>query len=117
MILKYRFPKKYRHPTLDKALNKQRIQSEVKSLNKAVSLGVQVPRVIFVDSRDGMLALEFLDGYSVREWLGSKGEGDVTASDDGKNLDMASVGMDRGEVVAWFKRKLTPSRYANEARR
>ena len=96
VLIKHRFAKKYRHPTLDKTLNKQRLQSEVKSLTKALSAGVQVPKVVFSDSRDGMLGMELLEGYSVREWLGIKGEGDVTASDDGQRLDMSSVGMSRG---------------------
>ncbi|TIB00885.1 hypothetical protein E3P94_01663 [Wallemia ichthyophaga] len=98
MILKWRFPKKYRHATLDRSLNKQRIQSEVKALNRAESLGVQVPRVVFTDSRDGMVAMEWLNGYSVREWLGSKAEGQVKA-DDGMRLDMKSVGIDRDTLM------------------
>ncbi|TIB74732.1 kinase-like protein [Wallemia mellicola] len=97
MILKYRFPKTYRHPTLDKTLNKQRIQSEIKALDRADTAGVSVPKVLFADSRDSMLGLELIDGYSVREWLGSKGEGDITASDDGVKLDMTAIGLDRRE--------------------
>ena len=97
MILKYRFPKTYRHPTLDKTLNKQRIQSEIKALDRADTAGVSVPKVLFADSRDSMLGLELIDGYSVREWLGSKGECDITASDDGVKLDMTAIGLDRRE--------------------
>ncbi|TIA92696.1 hypothetical protein E3P99_00536 [Wallemia hederae] len=99
VLIKHRFAKEYRHPTLDKTLNKQRLQSEVKSLTKALSAGVQVPKVVFSDSRDGMLGMELLEGYSVREWLGSKGEGDVTASDDGQRLDMSSVGISRDSLM------------------
>ncbi|TIB79533.1 hypothetical protein E3Q23_00093 [Wallemia mellicola] len=51
------------------------------------------------NSRDSMLGLELIDGYSVREWLGSKGEGDITASDDGVKLDMTAIGLDRQTLM------------------
>lgn len=48
-LLKYRPPKPYRHPTLDKRLTKQRILAEARTLVRLRREGVQVPGVLACD--------------------------------------------------------------------
>ncbi|XP_014562375.1 hypothetical protein COCVIDRAFT_84396 [Bipolaris victoriae FI3] len=71
-ILKYRPPKPYRHPTLDRRLTRQRLLAEARSLLRVKKEGVNVPGVLGVDAEEGWLVLEFLGGGTVRgvldEW-------------------------------------------------
>ncbi|GMK56040.1 hypothetical protein CspeluHIS016_0210960 [Cutaneotrichosporon spelunceum] len=76
-ILKYRFPKTYRHPALDASLTKTRLQFEARALSRCSRAGVPVPTVLWVDEPGGTLALERIDGWSVREVLGGGAEGEV----------------------------------------
>jgi TP53 regulating kinase-like protein len=76
VILKYRFPKTYRHPTLDAQLTKTRISFEARALARSLKAGIAVPKVLFVDERNGVLALERIEGWSIREVLGGGAEGE-----------------------------------------
>jgi TP53 regulating kinase-like protein len=76
VILKYRFPKTYRHPTLDAQLTKTRISFEARALARSLKAGIAVPKVLFVDERNGVLALEKIEGWSIREVLGGGAEGE-----------------------------------------
>lgn len=60
-IIKYRPPKQYRHPTIDKTLTKHRTLSESRILSKLSSLpGLNVPKLIACDVYNGCIWLEFL---------------------------------------------------------
>ena len=48
IILKARTPKSYRHPQLDKQIRTRRTKSESKILTKALSLNINVPKVLNV---------------------------------------------------------------------
>jgi TP53 regulating kinase-like protein len=68
IICKERFPKTYRHPSLDERLIKARVKAEVKALEKCLASGlVRVPKVLRVDAP--ILYLEYLQGPSVRAYL------------------------------------------------
>ncbi|ORY25197.1 kinase-like domain-containing protein, partial [Naematelia encephala] len=77
VILKYRFPKQYRHPTLDSALTRSRLAFEARALTRCARAGVAVPRVLWVDEGGGVLGLEKVEGWSVREVLGGGAEGEI----------------------------------------
>lgn len=49
---------------------------------RCLKAGICVPKVIFVDEKSGVLALEKVDGWSIREILGGGAEGEV--EDDGE---------------------------------
>jgi TP53 regulating kinase-like protein len=70
ILLKHRFPKRYRHPTLDALLTRQRLVSEARSLVRCLKAGVRVPALRLVDIRQGCLGMEWIDGWTVREILG-----------------------------------------------
>ncbi|SCV02473.1 LAME_0H01310g1_1 [Lachancea meyersii CBS 8951] len=60
-ILKYRPPKKYRHPSIDKALTKHRTLSESRILAKLSQIsGLHVPKLIACDVYNGCIWIEFL---------------------------------------------------------
>ncbi|GAA6033734.1 hypothetical protein JCM8097_004404 [Rhodosporidiobolus ruineniae] len=76
LLLKHRFPKAYRHPTLDALLTRQRLQSEARALVRCQKAGVRVPGLRVVDVRQGCVGIEWVQGWSVREVLGGGQEGD-----------------------------------------
>jgi TP53 regulating kinase-like protein len=72
-VLKYRPPKPYRHPTLDRRLTKARLLAEARVLVRCRREGVQVPAVLGGDWDAGWLVLEYIAGKTVRavldEWV------------------------------------------------
>jgi TP53 regulating kinase-like protein len=68
-VLKYRPPKPYRHPTLDKRLSKARLLAEARVLVRCRKEGVKVPAVLGGDWENGWLVLEFIEGRTVRRVL------------------------------------------------
>jgi TP53 regulating kinase-like protein len=82
LLLKHRFPKKYRHPTLDANLTKSRIQAEARALARCCKAGIAVPGVRVIDMESGILGMEWIDGWSVREMLGGGAEGEDEEEDE-----------------------------------
>lgn len=66
VVVKYRPPKPYRHPTLDKRLTKQRLLAEARSLVRCKRDGLNVPGVLGADWEEGWLVLEWVDGQTVK---------------------------------------------------
>ncbi|VDP09008.1 unnamed protein product [Soboliphyme baturini] len=72
VIIKERFSKKYRHPSLDEQLNKERLRTEVRCLIRCWHIGVPVPPIYFVDSKRNRLILgRISNSVSVRQFLRS----------------------------------------------
>ena len=89
---------------LDKQLIKSRIQSEIKALNKCLENKVNVPVIKLVDVQSGVIGMELVKGFSVREWLGSEAEGKINENDgDGqpmnKKLKLQDIGLTEGECL------------------
>lgn len=76
VLLKWRFPKTYRHPTLSSNITASRTIMEARALLRCAKAGVAVPAVRCVDEKEGILGLELIPGKSVREWLGGGAEGE-----------------------------------------
>jgi TP53 regulating kinase-like protein len=70
-VVKYRPPKPYRHPTLDKRLTKSRLLAEARSLVRVKREGVNVPGVLGCDADAGWLVLEYVNGRTIRRVLDS----------------------------------------------
>ncbi|KAK4052922.1 serine/threonine-protein kinase bud32 [Microbotryomycetes sp. JL221] len=81
VLLKHRFSKQYRHPTLDTLLTKQRLTSEVRALARCLKAGVTVPGLRVVDLKQGIVGMEWIEGWSVREVLGGGQDGDELPDD------------------------------------
>ncbi len=68
-VVKERFAKTYRHPDLDMKLRHARMVHEARCLVRCARAGIDVPQVYFVDERAMSLHLEFIDGWTVKEYL------------------------------------------------
>ncbi|KAM7462080.1 hypothetical protein LguiA_030201 [Lonicera macranthoides] len=66
-IVKERFSKKYRHPTLDAKLTLKRLNAEARCMVKARRLGVSTPALYAVDPLLHTLTLEYVEGPSVKD--------------------------------------------------
>lgn len=89
VLLKYRFPKTYRHPSLSSSITASRTIGEVRALVRCLRNRVNVPKVVLVDEQSGVIALEWIDGKSVRELLGGGAE---DADEEATLADQDSAG-------------------------
>jgi TP53 regulating kinase-like protein len=69
LLLKYRFKKQYRHPSLDVSLTRSRVSGEARALMKCLRSGVNVPGIRMVDAAAGVIGIEWIEGKSVRYLL------------------------------------------------
>ena len=76
-VRKERFAKSYRHPELDRKLRQARMLHEARCLVRCAREGIDVPRVYFVDDHAMALHLEFIDGWTVKEFLLSHPDNDA----------------------------------------
>ncbi|XP_057732726.1 uncharacterized protein LOC130948032 [Arachis stenosperma] len=68
-VIKERFSKKYRHPTLDTKLTLRRLNAEARCMTKASKLGVCTPALYAVDTVLNTLTFEYVEGPSLKEVL------------------------------------------------
>ncbi|KAL5702228.1 non-specific serine/threonine protein kinase [Ranunculus cassubicifolius] len=66
-VVKERFSKKYRHPTLDSKLTLKRLNAEARCMTKARKLGVPTPVLYAVDPLLHTLTFEYVMGPSVKD--------------------------------------------------
>lgn len=71
VIVKERFHKLYRHPTLDSKLTSQRLRQEVRSMLRARKLAVPAPVVYHVDQDTASIYMERVPGHSLKTILQS----------------------------------------------
>ena len=84
-IVKQRFAKTYRHPDLDRKLRHARMVHEARCLVRCAREGIDVPQVYFVDEHEMSLHLEFIDGWTVKDYLlQGEQEGGEGGGDNGK---------------------------------
>lgn len=72
-VRKTRFPKRYRHPTLDKRLTYRRVAGEARTLLRLRRAGVRVPAVYDVDASTATIIMEDINGMTVKGWLVAAG--------------------------------------------
>ncbi|CAK8996775.1 Calcium-dependent protein kinase 2 (PfCDPK2) [Durusdinium trenchii] len=65
-VLKERFPKKYRHPELERKLTKARLSQEVRCCTRALKAGILAPCIFHVNPFTSSIVMEFVDGHSLR---------------------------------------------------
>lgn len=66
-IIKQRFKKRYRHPTLDAALTSQRLKAEVRCMLRARKLGVRTPVPYHVESSASAIYMEHVQGQTIKQ--------------------------------------------------
>ncbi|KAE9967137.1 hypothetical protein BLS_004639 [Venturia inaequalis] len=69
IALKYRPKKSYRHPALDAKLTRGRILAEARVMMRLRKEGVGVPAIMGMSWEEGWLAMEWINGGSVRAML------------------------------------------------
>ena len=70
VIIKERFTKKYRHPTLDAKITDKRFFQEARNMLRARKQGVPVPAILFLDPLEHKIYMERIDpGVTVKEML------------------------------------------------
>ncbi len=69
IITKSRVQKSYRHPDLDNKIRTKRTKQEARVLTKALECGVNVPKVLSVDTFD--IQIEFIKGDRLSDKLNS----------------------------------------------
>ncbi|XRB13060.1 TP53-like kinase [Pseudoscourfieldia marina] len=107
IIIKRRFPRAYRHRTLDKKLTRGRLASEARNLLKARKLGVKVPAVLRVDVDALCIYLERIPGDTLKEKLARQTKNDKEQIETTlKALGAACATLHQGNIVHG---DLTPS--------
>ncbi|KAJ3861416.1 kinase-like domain-containing protein [Lentinula novae-zelandiae] len=103
ILLKYRFQKKYRHPTLDANLTRSRIAGEARALLKCLRSGVNVPGIRMVDATEGILGIQWIEGQSVRKLLPGGAEDDGADNVDSPDVEdsdpLTEYGLSVDEVM------------------
>lgn len=89
-IVKQRFPKTYRHPTLDAKLTKSRLNMEARSIMRARKLGVVTPTLYYVDTQQSAIYMEHVEGRPLKDLI----RAGMTEQ------DMEAVGSQVGRAVA-----------------
>ena len=70
VVVKQRFPKKYRHPDLDAQITRERMRAEARALTRCRSFGIRTPAVLDVDFATNELVLEQIaDSSTVRNYI------------------------------------------------
>ncbi|XP_063071685.1 EKC/KEOPS complex subunit TP53RK [Engraulis encrasicolus] len=94
-IIKERFSKRYRHPTLDEKLTHRRTTQEVRSILRCRKAGIRTPVVYFVDYSSHCIFLEDLEGsITVRDHI-------VSSQESGQDpVCLAALAQDIGKILA-----------------
>ena len=90
-VVKQRFKKTYRHPTLDTKLTKSRLGMEARSMMRARKLGVVTPTLYYVDQQQSAIYMEKVPGKSLKELI---------RDDSMSEADMENIGAQVGRAVA-----------------
>ncbi len=69
VVLKIRFPKRYRHKKLDNDIRTYRTIHEPQLMNEAKRAGVATPLVFQVDVKNSVIVMEFIEGKQVKQLL------------------------------------------------
>ena len=69
VIVKARFPKKYRPSELDEKIRSYRTAHEPQLMHEAKKAGVPTPTIFLVDMKNAAITMEFVDGKQVKQVL------------------------------------------------
>jgi TP53 regulating kinase-like protein len=75
VVVKHRVSKPYRDVKLDLMIRRDRTLTEAKIMLLAMSLGVRVPTVLYVDSENSIIVMEYVEGVLLRDYIGLVDEG------------------------------------------
>ena len=84
-IVKQRFVKAYRVPSLDQKLTQRRMSQEVRSMARCRRNGIRAPAVYHLDLKERTIHMEDIEGVSLKEFI--------------RSVDRASEGVALSELV------------------
>ncbi|CAG9537288.1 unnamed protein product [Cercopithifilaria johnstoni] len=94
-VIKERFVKIYRHPSLDLILTKERIKAELNALHRCKTMGIDVPTVYFVNiDRNSFIMEEITNGTTARQFIE-----DFKNSSDFEGI-ITDFGIRLGQIIA-----------------
>ncbi|MBT0159673.1 Kae1-associated kinase Bud32 [Candidatus Bathyarchaeota archaeon A05DMB-2] len=70
VVVKVRFPKKYRPAELDERIRRYRTAHEPQLMHEAKLAGVPTPTIFLVDMANAAITMEFVEGKQVKQLLG-----------------------------------------------
>lgn len=70
-VVKERFKKRYRHPTLDENITNSRLVTEARAMCRSRRGGVDCPVLYFTDTMTHRIYMELIDGITLKEFLDS----------------------------------------------
>jgi len=74
VVIKTRFPKKYRPAKLDMEIRSYRTVHEPQLMHEAKKAGVPTPTIFLVDVKNAVIIMEFIEGKQIKQLLGSFSE-------------------------------------------
>lgn len=95
VIRKQRFPKRYRHPDLDSKLTARRIQQEARVVLRLRKAGLRVPAVYEVDISRGIIIFQYVDGVTLKHFLGKRTDGEQVM----RGVGIAVANMHKANVI------------------
>lgn len=75
VVVKHRVSKPYRDVKLDLVIRRDRTLTEAKIMLLAMSLGVRVPTLLYVDLENSIIVMEYVEGVLLRDYIGLVDEG------------------------------------------
>jgi Kae1-associated kinase Bud32 len=99
-VLKYRRPRRYRHPDLDRRLTRQRMSVEAKVLSRLSAVGFPSPSLILMDQAQSTILLSRIDGKVLFEVLKSEDSIDeILHSLGGLIRRLHEIGISHGDLT------------------
>ncbi len=68
-IIKWRFPKIFMPRNLDIAFRRDRTEKEAKVMFKLLQANINIPIPLYIESNDGIIIMEYIDGNTFRELI------------------------------------------------
>ena len=100
MIVKERFSKSYRHPTLDERLVKQRCRMESRLLEKCKNLPTltkHIPKVLRTEIP--ILYLEYIEGITVKDFINTIHQKNKLSDPEEASLSLTQVASEMGRLI------------------
>lgn len=72
VVVKYRLPKPYRDPLLDKRIRRERTVLEARIIARVKELGVPTPTLLMVDPSRSIIIMEYIHGKRLKELIGKE---------------------------------------------
>jgi len=97
-IVKQRFKKTYRHPTLDAKITRARLVGETRALVRARRLGVPTPSLFYVDKRQNAIYMERVPGRPLKALI-REGMSDEDMEEVGRQVGKHVAAMHDGGLI------------------